>query len=152
MPAGDKGLFMRLVKRVWTEIKAYAASAVNFYNAFDAHPGEQKFSENLRAISKWLLEFIRNIAVVSAIKFFATRADSIALHVVAEVGAFAVAATLATYVTPYRFTGWDAIRNPTLRNTLNLLYTIFPSYVAWFFISRFTDTVVREIVRSQMMH
>jgi hypothetical protein len=35
-----------------------------------------------------LLEFIRNLAVVSAIKFFAARADSFALHAVAEVGTF----------------------------------------------------------------
>jgi hypothetical protein len=142
----------RIFQKLWIEAKAYGGAVVNFYKAYERHPGEEAQAKMLQAFAKGLLEFIRNLAVVSAIKFFATRADSWILHIVAEVGTFAVAATLATYITPFRFTGWNDIESTTLRSVLNSLYTMVPGALFWLLLGQLVNAIVSEIVRSQLMH
>jgi hypothetical protein len=123
-----------------------------FLAAFERHPPDENFSDYFHSIAKTLLEFIRNIAVVGAIKFFATRADSLPLHVVAEIGKLAVAATVATFITRYHFTGWNMLEDAKLRRVLNFIYSTVPGVVAYFALTKFIDVVTGEIVKSQMIH
>jgi hypothetical protein len=65
---------MRLAQRLLFILKG-SFNYVDFVKAYEHDPAEQQFSDNFRAFAKGLLEFIRNLAVISAIKFFATRAQ-----------------------------------------------------------------------------
>lgn len=142
----------RIAIKIWTEVKRIGVGFIHFIEAFERDPGEQKNAEEIRAFAKWILEVVRNLAVVSAIKFFATRADSLALHVVAEIGMFAVAVAVATHLTAFRFTGWDEIEKPRLRRFLNWVYSVLPAMMIYAVMGKLINHVTGEIVRSQMMH
>jgi hypothetical protein len=64
----------------------------------------------------------------------------------------AVTATVATYVTRIKFTGWSTIENAKLRAFLTFLYTALPGIFVYILLTKFVDYVVKEVVRSQMLH
>jgi hypothetical protein len=138
--------------RAWASLKRFGASYLRFLRAFEATPAAKESAEQARAFAKALLELIRNLAVVSAVKFFATRADSTVLHLIAEVGMMAVALTVGTYIARFKFTGWDDIESPRWRATLTFVYTVIPWILAYTILGSLTNYIVKEIVRSQLLH
>ena len=136
----------------WVWIRETPGSTVRFFTEYKYDPDEHKNSDAFRGFAKGFLELIRNIAVVSAIKFFATRSNSASLSFVAELGQFAVAVTLATYLTRISFRGWDDIESVWLRRTLGVLYSVFPGIIVYYVLGRMIDYIVAEIVRSQLIY
>jgi hypothetical protein len=104
----------------------------------------------LHIFSKSVLEFIRDLAVVGVVSYFAKRSDSQSLYVVSEIGKIALAVTVGTSLTGYKFIGWDMMKIPWLRNTLNYAYTIWPGILTYALISFAIGRAVEEIVSSQM--
>jgi hypothetical protein len=138
--------------RAWAGLKRLGASLIRFLRAFEATPPAQESAEQARGFAKAVLELIRNLAVVSAVKFFATKAESMVLHAVAEVGMAAIGLTVGTYITRFKFTGWDYVRSRRWRATLAFVYTIVPWILAYAILGALTNYIVEEIVRSQLLH
>jgi hypothetical protein len=139
-------------KRLWDSIKVVFELINNFGHAFEHNPEAQQTSDHFREFAKGILEFIRNVAVISAIKFFATRAESWALHLVGNIGMFLIAVTVATYLTRLRFIGWKALNDSRWRKVAIPLFTSVPVVVIYAILGSFINYVVAEIVRGQLLH
>jgi hypothetical protein len=134
------------------ELRLIGQIAVKFVKSFEYDTEPDHPANYWRDGAKAVLEFIRNVAVVSAIKFFATRAESVPLHIVAEIGKFAISVTVASYASRINFVGWAGIENPTLQSFLTVVYSTLPAILAYFILGAFISHVTDEIVRSQMIH
>jgi hypothetical protein len=153
MPARGKGAQMKnFADRVWDSIKVVFELLVSYSQSFEHNPAGQTVSEHYRDLAKTILEFIRNIAVVSAIKFFATRADSWVLNLFAEFGMFLIAVTVAAPLTQYQFMGWKTLNESKWRPFVIPLFTSIPLILVYFVLGSFINYVVKEIVRSQLLH
>jgi len=60
-------------------------------------------SQKIRELAKWVLDFIRNVAVVGAISYFANVSESTVLRVVAWIGMGCLTAYLYSYLEQTRF-------------------------------------------------
>jgi hypothetical protein len=153
MPAGERGMHMTfLISGLRNGLRLIGQGTVTFAKSFEYDTEPDHAAKYWRDGAKAVLEFIRNVAVVGAIKFFATRAESVPLHTVAEIGKFAVSVTVASYASRFSFVGWAEIENSTRRSILTVLYSMIPGIIAYFILGYFISHVTGEIVRSQMIH
>jgi hypothetical protein len=79
----------------------------------------QVAGEFLRTISKWWLEFARNILVVSTLAYFAVRSDSLALKIFAGSCIAALVFYLVSYANAGRFNFFPYIKRPKLHLLVN---------------------------------
>ena len=98
----------------WTDkIKAYFAAA------YVPGKGTQTISELVRTITRWWLEFTRNILVVATITFFAVQSDSWALKIFALI-AIAALVLYATALSHHgHFNFFPYIKTPWLHRLIN---------------------------------
>jgi hypothetical protein len=121
----------------------------DLFAAYKVDEKEIALSEKIRNFAKGVLEFIRNVGVVAAVRFVAVKADSTVLIVVADIGGMCIAATVGTYFTTRRFHGFDPVPNPALRGTLKFVFNALPGLIIFMLIAAGIRHVVDEIVRSQ---
>jgi F0F1-type ATP synthase assembly protein I len=112
----------------------------------------QQVADRVRDISKEFLELIRNLTVVSAITFFATRTDSWALHAVAGFGTFLIGMTVITRLAPYSLYHKKLFRGFSRNSYLVLLLTTLAFIVIYSVLKDAIALIVNEIVRSQIAH
>jgi hypothetical protein len=131
-----------IARRIWNSVKV----------EIDYDPEVQQITDRIRDIAKGLLELIRNLTVVSAIKFFATRADSWALNLVAEVGTFLIGVTVVTLLAPYSFYHPKLFGDFSRRSFLVHFVTLMAYSVVYIVLRRAIIFTIDEIVRSQLAH
>ena len=134
----------RFAEQLWDAIKIVFELLISYSQSFEHDPGAHAASDNFRDLAKSILEFIRNLTVVSAIKFFATRADSWALNLVAEFGMFLIAVTIASPLTRYKFIGWKTLNASPWRPFVIPLLTSIPLILIYLILGSFITYGVKE--------
>jgi hypothetical protein len=66
----------------------------------------------IRAVSKWVLEFLRNCMVVAALAYLAQKSGNWWMIAVAGLGGFALFFSCYTYVEPFKEHIWEQFRLP----------------------------------------
>jgi hypothetical protein len=106
-------------------------------------------SDELRTISRWWLEFARNVVTVAGLQLLAEATDNALLRTVA------VAAYAALFLFCFSYVRWvipnvfPSLKNQNLRALILLVVLICVAGVGYLFIDAALSSVIDEIVRLQ---
>jgi hypothetical protein len=110
---------------------------------------EQAASDELRAISRWWLEFARNVVTVAGLQLLAEATDNGLLRAVA------FAAYLALFLFCFSYVRWvipnvfPSLKNQNVRALILLTVLIFVLGLGYLLIDAGLSSVIDEIVRLQ---
>jgi hypothetical protein len=134
-----------------TAMRRIFRSLWEFFRLFE-YSSDNASGEGILRIAKALLDFIRNLAVVSAIAFFAKRSDSLSLTILAEVGKIALALTVGSYIARIHFIGWHGvIEHRKTLHVMTIIYSAIPAFLFYYLFGIFINHAVGDIVRSQLL-
>ena len=126
---------------------------MNWWITFRRHlldpKDEQAASDELRTISRWWLEFARNVVTVAGLQLLAEATDNLLLRTVA------VAAYSALFLFCFSYVRWvlpnvfPSLKNQNVRALILLVVLICVAAVGYLFIDAGLSSVIDEIVRLQ---
>jgi len=105
-----------------------------FSDGFLLHEADFQAGKHIRALTKWWLELVRNLLVVSAFYFLALKSDSTVLKILAQLSLLVFLAYFSTWQNTFSFRFFPYIKNPKVNFWFNLVVWLAICMPIYFFI------------------
>jgi hypothetical protein len=115
-----------------------------------AHPGEVAAANLNRAVARWLLDLVRNIAVLGALKYFEVKTGSPYISVVYWVASGALWFFLFSYWQEWEVRLFAFMPYKAAGELLDFIFNLVIGLFLMFYLNSALATVAAEIAKAQL--
>jgi hypothetical protein len=120
-----------------------------FRQLVEADPTEYEFGLRFRNIWKGVLDFIRNLVVISFLKFVSVKTKSVMVMVLYEISLAALCLYILAFMS-LSFNIFAFVKNPTARSRLNHMSYIAIAMALFWTIRPIINYAIGEIAKGQL--
>jgi hypothetical protein len=115
-----------------------------------AHPGEVASAKLNRDVARWLLDLVRNVAVLGALKYFEARTGSIYISVIYWAASGALWFYLFSYWQEWELRLFAFMPYKTAGELLDFILNLVIGIFMMFYLNSVLATIAAEIAQAQL--